>query len=86
MIVYNYDNNDNTILTERFITIEPNSFGEVYLANPNKAKVLILDEDTNSLTNGLYIDHLDTCIVAYTDISIKIANKDVKTIRVKILS
>ena len=80
------DNNDNTILTERFITIEPNSFGEVYLANPNKAKVLILDEDTNSLTNGLYIDHLDTCIVAYTDVSIKIVNKNTKTIRVKILN
>lgn len=71
---------------ERFITVGPNLVEEVYLTNPNKAKVLILDEDINSLTNGLYIDHLDTCIVAYTDISIKIVNKDIKTIRVKILS
>ena len=80
------DNEDSNIFTERFVTVEPNLVEEVYLTNPNKAKVLILDEDINSLTNGLYIDHLDTCIVAYTDVSIKIANKDTKTIRVKILS
>lgn len=80
------ENEESSISIERTLTLQPNTIEEVYLDNISNLKVLILDEDNNSLTKGLYIDHLDNCVVAYTDTGIKLVNKDNKPIKVKILN
>lgn len=78
----------NTNISIKTLTLLPHSINDIKIDNIDdniyKVKVLVLDDNENSLTKGLYIENCSICTVAYVENGLKIANNSDKSITIKI--
>ena len=78
----------NTNISIKILTLLPHSINDIKIDNIDdniyKVKVLVLDDNENSLTKGLYIENCSICTVAYVENGLKIANNSNKSITIKI--